>query len=88
MEKQANKGQIRQHQTIVNPETSESNKVSLLESAEANTSEYAKTIQAEKTDFGHNVEPTQEKIIANEKAINKEKSANLKRYEDKGGKLQ
>ncbi|PAV09737.1 hypothetical protein CBG25_02785 [Arsenophonus sp. ENCA] len=88
LEKQADKGHIRQHQTIVNPETGESNKVSLLESAEANSGEYAKAIRAEKTDFGHNVEPTQEKIIANEKAINKEKSANLKRYEDKGGKSQ
>ncbi|HGJ5857826.1 conjugal transfer mating-pair stabilization protein TraG [Arsenophonus nasoniae] len=88
LETQANKGQIRQHQTIVNPETGESNKVSLLESAEANTGEYAKAIQAEKTDFGHNVAPTQDRIMANEKAINKEKSTNLKRYEDKGGKSQ
>ncbi|WP_334467772.1 hypothetical protein [Arsenophonus sp. PmNCSU2021_1] len=77
LEKMANKGQIRQHQAIINPETGESNKVSLLESAEANTGEYAKAIRAEKTDFGHNVKPTQDRIIANEKAINKEKSANI-----------
>ncbi|HGJ5866940.1 hypothetical protein, partial [Arsenophonus nasoniae] len=88
LEKQADKGQIRQHQTIVNPETGERNTVSLVESAEANTGEYAKAIRAEKTDFGHNVAPAQDKIMANEKAINKEKSANLKRYEDKGGKSQ
>ncbi|HGJ5881171.1 MAG TPA: hypothetical protein ACHBZ9_19560, partial [Arsenophonus nasoniae] len=88
METMADKGQIRQHQTIVNPETGESNKVSLLESAEANTGEYAKAIRAEKTNFGHNVAPAQDKIMANEKAINKEKSTNLKRYEDKGGKSQ
>ncbi|WP_334473093.1 hypothetical protein [Arsenophonus sp. PmNCSU2021_1] len=86
LETQADKGQIRQHQTIVNPETGESNKVSLLESAEANTGEYAKAIRAEKTDFGHKVTPTQDKITANEKAINKEKSANINRYEEKGGK--
>ncbi|PAV11494.1 hypothetical protein CBG25_00455 [Arsenophonus sp. ENCA] len=85
LEKQADKGQIRQHQTIVNPETGESNKVSLLESAEANTGEYAKAIRAEKTDFGHQVAPTQDKITANEKAINKGKSANINRYEEKGG---
>lgn len=88
LEKQADKGQIRQYQTIVNPETGERNTVSLVESAEANTGEYAKAIRAEKTDFGHNVAPTQDRIMANEKAINKEKSANLKRYEDKGGKSQ
>ncbi|WP_334472910.1 conjugal transfer mating-pair stabilization protein TraG [Arsenophonus sp. PmNCSU2021_1] len=88
LEKQADKGQIRQQQTVVNPETGESNKVSLLESAEANTGEYAKAIRAEKTDFGHQVAPTQDKITANEKAINKEKSANIKRYEEKGGKSQ
>ncbi|HGJ5880850.1 MAG TPA: hypothetical protein ACHBZ9_17860, partial [Arsenophonus nasoniae] len=88
LEKQADRGQIRQYQTIVNPETGERNTVSLVESAEANTGEYAKAIRAEKTDFGHNVAPTQDKIMANEKAINKEKSANLKRYEDKGGKSQ
>ncbi|UBX30663.1 hypothetical protein [Arsenophonus apicola] len=88
LEKMADKGQIRQHQTIVNPETGERNTVSLVESAEANTGEYAKAIRAEQTDFGHNVAPTQDRIMANEKAINKEKSANLKRYEDKGGKSQ
>ncbi|WGM03363.1 conjugal transfer mating-pair stabilization protein TraG [Arsenophonus nasoniae] len=88
LETQADKGQIRQHQTIINPETGESNKVSLLEGAESNTGEYAKAIRAEKNSFGHNVAPTQDKIMANEKAINKEKSANLKRYEDKGGKSQ
>lgn len=88
MEKMADKGQIRQHQTIVNPETGERNTVGLVESAEANTGEYAKAIRADKTNFGHNVAPTQDKIMANEKAINKEKSANLKRYEDKGGKSQ
>lgn len=86
LEKQADKGQIRQHQTIVNPETGERNTVSLVESAEANTGEYAKAIRAEKTDFGHNVAATQDRIIANEKAINKEKSANINRYEEKGGK--
>ncbi|HGJ5882337.1 hypothetical protein [Arsenophonus sp.] len=86
LEKMANKGQIRQHQAIINPETGESNKVSLLESAEANTGEYAKAIRAEKTSFGHNVAPPQDKIMANEKAINKEKSTNINRYEEKGGK--
>ncbi|HGJ5869591.1 hypothetical protein, partial [Arsenophonus nasoniae] len=86
LEKQADKGQIRQHQTIVNPETGDRNTVSLVESAEANTGEYAKAIRAEKTDFGHNVAPTQDRIMANEKAINKEKSTNINRYEEKGGK--
>nr|CBA73479.1 hypothetical protein ARN_17820 [Arsenophonus nasoniae] len=88
LEKQADKGRIQKHKSIINPETGESNQVSLLESAEANTGEYAKAIRAEKTDFGHQVAPTQDKIIANEKAINKEKSANIKRYEEKGGKSQ
>ncbi|HGJ5879176.1 MAG TPA: hypothetical protein ACHBZ9_08915, partial [Arsenophonus nasoniae] len=87
LEKQADRGQIRQQQIIVNPETGERNTVSLVESAEANTGEYAKAIRAEKTDFGHNVALTQDKIMANEKAINKEKSTNINRYEEKGGQM-
>ncbi|WP_119712712.1 hypothetical protein [Arsenophonus endosymbiont of Aleurodicus floccissimus] len=51
LEKMANKGQIRQHQTIINPEMGERNTVSLIESAEANTGEYAKAIRAKKNRF-------------------------------------
>lgn len=86
LESQASQGQIRQHHTIVNPETGERNQVSLLESAEANTGEYAKAIRAEKTEFGHHMAPIQDKIITNEKAINREKLTNINRYEEKGGK--
>lgn len=84
LEKQATQGQIQQHKNIIDLETGENRQLSLAEYAEFNKEEYHQLLQSKKNLFGHNITPIEEKITAHEKAINKEKSANLRRYKEKG----